>query len=286
MRRSTLVPVLLAMALVAASGCLGVGGPTDGTDDGTPTPAIESGMNDSAITDAVLGATEDVERYSFSVDSNTSGSGFGNTASTMTGTVDRPAKRVQAGFQSQFDGESQQSSAILAGETVYSREENGSWRQFESSDEMAVSWAQFDYLSKFVELFDRSDATVVGSETVDGRAMTILEADVDPETYVRVMSGENATGSAGEANVTVSLRMAVENETAYPREITTKTTTTGSYSSETTTVVTIEEYGVDTDIATPAAATPVTPGFGSASDSETVVDGGTARTIELQETDD
>lgn len=284
MAKSKLVPLLLA-ALVLASGCLGAGGPTTGTatQTDTPTAAIDGSMNDSAVLGTVADATVDVERYAFTMNSTTRSSGFGNTSSTVTATVDRSAERARLSYSTTFDGEQTNTTAIVAGDTVYSERENGTWTRYGTESGLS-NWQQFDRLSTFVELAQRSNATVVGTGTVDGDAVTRLEADVDTETYLAVMGNGNTSMADAETNVTATIRMAVDDETGLPLRVTVETTNSGEFGTTTTTAtLTVESYGVDTDIQTPTNTVTVTP-FATGSDGgETTVAYSNVTTIQSSE---
>ena len=267
MLRSKLVPLTLALALVAASGCLGVG-----TDDPTNSgSAITSGMGDSEVRSALVAATEDVDSYTATIETANSGSEF-DSESTFQVTVDREAQRARWNGTTETNGEAYNTTSVIDPPVVYSTDErSGNWTRHERNG--VGEWDNVDQLATFVTLADRSNATVVGSTTIDGDGATVLEADVDPETYTNVVAGENAsTTTIDRPNVTASLRLVVDNETAVPQTLEMQTTTVSEYGTyESNTTMTIEESGPATQIETPQDTVTATIRTGSDGGTTTVV---------------
>jgi len=266
MRRSKLVPLMLALVLVAASGCLGAG-----TDDPTNSDsAITSGMDDSAVREAVVSSSEEVERYAMTMNQTYSGGGF-NSSTTYQGVIDRESRRARLNITSEGNGETQRMATIVDEPAIYSKQETGTnWTKRNSE---SFEWRTIDRLSVLVELLEQSNATAVGSTTVDGSGATVLEADVEQETLAEVASGGNeSTAGQAEPNVTMSLRAVVDNATARPQTITLHTVRSSEFgSSESTLTVTIDTYGVETQIGTPQETVTATVRTGSDGATTTVV---------------
>jgi outer membrane lipoprotein-sorting protein len=267
MERSKLVPLAFALVLVAASGCLGAG-----TDDPTNSnSAITGGMDDSAVRSAFVAATEDVDSYTATIETANSGNGY-DTESTYRVTVDREAQRARWNGTTETNGEAYNTTAVIDPPVVYSTNESrGNWTRHERSG--VGAWENIDQLSMYVTLADRSNATVVGSTTIDGEGATVLEADVDRETYMSVVAGENASTTPIDGpNVTASLRLVVDNETAVPQTLEMQTTTVSEYGNyESTTTMTIEDHGPATQIETPQDTVTATVRTGSEGGTTTVV---------------
>jgi len=267
MIRSKLVPLTLALVLVAASGCLGAG-----TDDPTNSnSAISSGMDDSEVRSTLVAATEDVDSYTATLET-TSSTGGDEYESTYRIAIDRETERARWNSTTEANGETYNTTALIDGPTIYSTNETSEiWTRLDHVG--SAEWEDVDRLSTFVTLADQANATVVGSTTVDGVGATVLEADVDPETYASVVADENvSTNAIDRSNVTASIRLVVDNQTGLPRTIEMQRTETSEYvTHELHSTMTIDDYGPATQIGTPQETVTATVRTGSDSGTVTVV---------------
>lgn len=267
MERTKLVPVFLALVLVAASGCLGAG-----TDDPSNSgPAITSGMDDADVRAAVVSASEALDSYTATIEMTNSAAEYESESNHQVA-IDRQTQRARINTSSEMNGETYQGASIIDGTVLYSTDETeANWSRYDRST--SLEWKDVDLLSTFVTLADRSNATVVGSTTVDGEGATILEGDIDAETYASVLARENASRTTtDESNVTGSVRIVVDNETARPRTVQVQTTRASQYGAfESTTTMHVDSHDPGTQIRTPQETVTVTMRTGSGSGTTTVV---------------
>lgn len=214
MRKSQLVPVLLALSLVAASGCLGVG--STGADDGSNNE-LDSDMNPTEVTAAIIDANDSVGGYAYTTEQTMSGE---DIATTVRAVVDRDGRRVSLQSNSTFMEQRSSYQLILGTERAYvKRSDADGWISPSVDQPDRVQWSQYDSLSHVVEMLERSDVSVAGPDTLNGTEVMVLQADVDGETYANVMVGANdSAGRDMASNVSGTLQVMVDKQRAYPLE--------------------------------------------------------------------
>lgn len=240
MRRG-LVPVVAALLLAATfSGCLGLGG--DGTSERAQT-----------LQNDMLDAVNDTESYDVSM-SVLAEANDRTVRMEADGTIDRPDRRLRMNMSMSGAAGSADLVAYIADETMYMHVEGRDGWTTQNVSERNL-WAQNDQLRQQREMLQDSTVSITGHDTLDGRAVTIMEADPKP-SEVKSLLEQQGTGVGSASLKDVTYRVWVGNESSRLYKVETDMTlkqdgTTGSAS----VTMQVSDYGTNETIEVPEAAT-------------------------------
>jgi len=251
MNRMKLVPVFAAVLLVALSGC---GALNDGDAKQTTLgePVITDDMSAEEIQQLSANATEGYSSYemtmNMSVDSDSA-----SLSMIMDGVVNNDEKKakmdmtVDAGLRS-FD-----TTAYIDDQTVYIQNENtGDWQTEQGSSSM--NWEQTNQLQQQRELLNASEVEVTGSTTIDGETMTIITIQPNESAMQELVAQQQGTDFSGSSIDEMTIKMYISDQTAHVRKMDMDATMTAEgQRMEMDLIVTLSNYGTDTNIQIPDA---------------------------------
>lgn len=247
MQRRTAVLVLLA-ALVATSGCAAL------TDDGSPSddgddPAVSA----DAVQSRTLDALRNVSTYEYRL-TGTQNLAEVTVAINATGVVNRTARRMYAETTATASRGDRSNTATtrtyVVNDTSYVHSQ-GAWR---AQPLQRDAWSQ-NVLGRQRALLANATVTVLNRTTVDG--VETYAVEVDPaagsvEEYVENRGNVNADVSVGSVRV---VQYVAADTYRVHRSVMDMSLTVGDQSLDQHLVVTFQNYGAETNVTVPEAAT-------------------------------
>lgn len=247
MQRRTAALALLAV-LVATSGCAAL------TDDGTPSDAgDEPSISADAVQSRTLDALRNVSTYEYRL-TGTQDLAEVTVAINSTGVVNRTARRMHAETTATASRGDRSNTATtrtyVVNDTSYVHSQ-GAWR---TQPLQRDAWAG-NVLGRQRALLANATVTVLNRTTVDGVETYAVEVDPGTESveeYVADRGNVNAEVSVG--SVRVVQYVAVDSDRVR-KSVMDMSLTVGDQSLDQHLVVTFQNYGLETNVTVPEAAT-------------------------------
>lgn len=241
MRRTGLVPALVALVLAASvAGCLGGAG------------GDEMSEREKELKEQALAAMSGAETYNMTMEMRVEADGREVTLDA-TGTVDRPARKAHLDMSMDVMGRHVDVQSYVINDTLYQHASNRPmWQRQDVSDEN--TWSEQDRLRKQRQLLDGATVSIVGHDTIDGHAVTVLRADLDGSSLQDLVA-QQGTDLDGASIKDATYELAVDNETNRTRRVSVDMEMKrGGKSATASVTMTMRDYGTDVSIELPEEA--------------------------------
>ncbi len=198
--------LISCVVLLLASGCLGLGGPSS------------EDPSSQALVDTVNATSAAVDAYSFETEIElhaTDGRSSRDVTLTIAGVVNRDARRMHA--TTEIDGTDVET--FIDGRTVYTqcRGPGDGW----GVENLTVDqWRTADPLGRQVALLFASSSYSVWNETLDGDAVTVIEASASADALSRFAERGNRLADLGSALQEATMLVRVDTTDSSVRETT------------------------------------------------------------------
>lgn len=250
MQRSKLVPIVLALLVVGASGCLGSGG--NGT---TAESTTEASSGDAQrIVERANETMQSVDTYRtrMVVEVSSGGQTATNVAEMV---VNRSAGKTRMTMTvTAGDGSEQHVQMYMdaQNETMYTKQ-GDTWQSQPIPEEYLYNQSQ---LSQMQDMMASGSVSLGGTDTVNGTSVQVIEIDPDEQAFMGLIEQQVGEVPDSVSVSELSMRQYVDTDANLTRKVTMRMVMeSGDQTMSVSMRMLYLDFGVDTDIQLPEEAT-------------------------------